>query len=104
MLLATSHRHAGLDGWVEPYGHQADLLTSPARVATLENISVSVWLMPIMAKATTEKEPVDEKAECQPSPGLRASGPASAPSPFPMPGAAQLLTPLFAENASSLYP
>jgi hypothetical protein len=51
-----------------------------------------VWLMPEMAEATTEKEPINEKAHCQPLPRLRASGPAGASSPLPLPGAAQLLT------------
>jgi hypothetical protein len=91
-LLANSYRHARLDGRVEPDRHQADLLTSLTRVTTLENISMSVWLMLLTAEATTAKEPIDEKAKCQPLPGLRAPSSASAPSPFPVPGAAQLLT------------
>src|SRR5262245_49575930 len=48
--------------------------------------------MPKMAEAMTEKEPVDEKADCQSLPYLRTSGPARAPPSLPVPGAAQLLT------------
>jgi hypothetical protein len=51
-----------------------------------------VWLMPILAEAATEKELVDEEAECKSLPSFRASGPAGAPAPFQVPGAAQLLT------------
>ena len=53
---------------------------------------MSVWLMSARAEATTEKEPTDEEADCQSSPSLRASGPAGAPAPLPMPSAAKLLT------------
>jgi hypothetical protein len=47
--------------------------------------------MPIIAEAATAKEPVDEEAPCQSLPRLRASGPAGAPPPLPLPSAAQLL-------------
>ncbi len=63
-----------------------------------------VWLMPVMAEAATAPEPVDEKAQCQPLPSLRAPGPAGTPSPFPVPGAAQLLTPPVAQYVSPLCP
>jgi hypothetical protein len=53
---------------------------------------MSVWLVSVRAEATTEKEPDNEEADCKSSPSLRASGPAGAPSPLPMPGAAKLLT------------
>jgi hypothetical protein len=61
-----------------------------------------VWLMPVMAEATTEKEPIDEEAESKSPSSLRASGVTGAPSPFPVLGAAQLLTPLIADSASHL--
>jgi hypothetical protein len=51
-----------------------------------------VWLMPTITEAATEKEPADEEAECKSLPSLRASGLAGAPSPLPVPGAAELLT------------
>ena len=47
-----------------------------------------VWLMPEVAEATTEKEPINEKADCQSLPRFRTSGPAGASSPFPLLGAA----------------
>ena len=67
-----------------------DGLTSPACVTIyIRSMSLSpVWPMPEMAEATTEKEPINEKADCQPLPRLRASGPAGASSPLPLPGAA----------------
>jgi hypothetical protein len=48
--------------------------------------------MPVMAEATTEKEPADEEAECKSLPSLRASSFAGAPSPVQVFGAAQLLS------------
>ena len=50
-----------------------------------------VWLMPAMAEATTEKEPINAKANGQYLPRLRVSGTAGASSPLPLSGAAQLL-------------
>jgi hypothetical protein len=50
-----------------------------------------VWL-PTMTEAAPEKELADEEAERKSLPSLRASGLAGAPSPLPLPGAAELLT------------
>jgi hypothetical protein len=54
-------------------------------------MSLPVWPVPVKAQAATAKERIDEETTGQSLPRLRASGPARAPPPLPLPGAPQLL-------------
>jgi len=64
----------------------------PHRLLHYNYLSISVWLMPMMGEAATEKEPIDAQADCQSPPSFRASGPAGTASPLPVSGATELLT------------